>query len=301
MFFPPLIVAERMSDIQKIIDNLCRLRDDKKNVLSKRQQDHSEWLRGQFEQIKSIVVQNPRDHLSCASSSSSASAAPTSDEHTDIFTDKSITEPSSIEDDVSKSQKRKSPEFAIGSSRDSPEQKRNSSDYLTLAVQAGLPSDLNKLKKEQLLAELEARGNLCFSMKSLKPALIEALKEALITESKIVNGAVHETDDMISGSPDKYSNQPTSPLVPRTGSLMEIRRSLATQSQISSENETEENRKARLEVEFAARQQRHRDSQLRKSLNGNNCCNRYWRFHQALIFLFDLVQVKLTCLKLLVQ
>lgn len=40
----------------------------------------------------------------------------------------------------------------------SPELKRSSKDYEELALSAGLPSDLNRLKKEQLLDELESRG-----------------------------------------------------------------------------------------------------------------------------------------------
>jgi hypothetical protein len=87
------------------------------------------------------------------------------------------------QEDNKDSTKRKYPDASLGSSLLSPDQKRQSTDYEEIQQQAGLPSDLNKLNKDQILSELNGRNtshNL--SMKSLKKDLIDGLKHALSEE-----------------------------------------------------------------------------------------------------------------------
>jgi hypothetical protein len=55
-----------------------------------------------------------------------------------------------------------------------------------MLVAAGLPADLNKLKKEQLLDELDKRGLLSggvLNAKSLKKDLVEGLRNGLLSQS----------------------------------------------------------------------------------------------------------------------
>lgn len=75
-------------------------------------------------------------------------------------------------------QKRKSDENQR--TGDSPEQKRNSSELQGVLEAEGLPSDLQRMKKEQLVSELVKRGELEYSMKNLKSELIDALKAILL-------------------------------------------------------------------------------------------------------------------------
>ena len=82
----------------------------------------------------------------------------------------------------SRRNKRKSPEMALNAIKLSPEQKRNSTDFDKAAAEAGLPSDLGKLKKDILLKELEKRGHTELSMKSLKKDIQETLRALLINE-----------------------------------------------------------------------------------------------------------------------
>lgn len=195
-----------MGTISKIVESLIAQRDDKIVKLNTRFDEHSSWLAKELEQVRQLVNQNPRDNLkskgvitTTASSSSSSTvvrseppSAPANDELALPPVPVVISKESSTESSISESsaanikrQKRKSPETAlvkdIGAS---PELKRTSIDFEHLAISAGLPTDLNRLKKEQLLAELEARGETSLSMKSLKKELIDALKTALENEAQ---------------------------------------------------------------------------------------------------------------------
>jgi hypothetical protein len=65
----------------------------------------------------------------------------------------------------------------------SPLPKRSSWDFADMLVSAGLPTDLNRLTKEQLLKELQLRGNSTATIKSLKKELVDTLKDTIIAQS----------------------------------------------------------------------------------------------------------------------
>lgn len=77
-------------------------------------------------------------------------------------------------------QKRKSPEANLKSTHCSPLPKRVSTDFNEITAAAGLPSDLSKLKKEELLQEIESRGNCTMTMRAKKQDLIDVLRALLI-------------------------------------------------------------------------------------------------------------------------
>lgn len=171
-----------MGTVQNIVETLKRLNEQKKANLASRYQEHSTWLARELNLIKDLIKQNPRDKISNDA---------TEDENIPVIAN------SQNKDDNSIRQKRKSPETSIQMSQDdnsqSPEQKRSSGDY-TKIENGVLPNDLNKLKKEQLLHELELRGNKSFSMKALKKDLVDALKELL---SQGVNNTSNESQSTI--------------------------------------------------------------------------------------------------------
>jgi len=95
-----------------------------------------------------------------------------------------IPAPSSSMPERNQAQKRKSPEVALTLARDSPEQKRSTPnvEWDNVATHFGIPSDLNKLKKEELLVMLEGYGIHSLSMKDYKKDLVDTLKSHLELE-----------------------------------------------------------------------------------------------------------------------
>ena len=295
-----------MGTVQKIVESLIRVSDDKKGQLSSRYSEHSAWMKSEFDVIRQLIKKNPRDnhktndenippvHAQVSNSSSNRSSSESNEEENAIRL------------------KRKSPEMGVVGSRNSPDLKRNSTqDYEELATSAGLPTDLNRLKKEQLLEELESRGNVEFSMKSLKKDLVDALKDALLKCSKEAKNTEDCGDDynncleavssgidahvtVMSNEENAVSVQETASLVPsntpgnlgtdgkentlplsdkvesvkktRNGSLMAEFRSLinnpAASQKLSIESDSD--RASKIQNEYQARQQRHRQSQTGK-------------------------------------
>ncbi len=164
-----------MGTVQNIVETLKRLNEQKKGNLTSRYQEHSAWLARELSLIKDLIKQNPRDKIG---------NDVTEDENVSVIAN------AQNKDDNSIRQKRKSPETSIQMNQDessqSPEQKRSSGDY-TKVENGVLPNDLNKLKKEQLLHELEIRGNKMFTMKALKKDLVDALKELLAQDVSTSN------------------------------------------------------------------------------------------------------------------
>eukprot|EP01036_Dinobryon_divergens_P048076 gene48076-64510_t len=159
-----------MGTIDKIVEALQRITEDKKNQVTDRYIEHSSWLSKEFLQLRQLIQQD----------SSSNQTDPQNEEEDDTneieFEEIPPTESVSDDTDNKTRQKRKSPETCLDGIRTSPDSKRSSADYDELASAAGLPSDLNKLKKEVLLLELEKRGVTTMTMKSLKKDLIDVLK-----------------------------------------------------------------------------------------------------------------------------
>jgi len=331
-----------MGTVEKICDVMLKMGTEKKTMATSRYEDHSAWLLHEFSLIRQLIERSPKgstkpsfpkvtkqqqqqtfavensmtssvstseNHAKSSSgatsSSSSSSAAPASPEPAPVAVAADVPQ-MSVTSVQNKGQKRKSPEIAIGSIRNSPDTKRNSVDYAELAEAAGLPLDLNKLKKEHLLSEIDARGGAeGISMKSLKKDMIEALKLLLVVDN--IDGIESENEPMSNVEEDKensveivdesfasdniidlscdveadtmpISAQVKVPVVSsgeseestsgvKKGSVMNELRNQVQSSQ--TKIETEDQLRDRAAAEFQARQRRHRDSQARKSLTDN--------------------------------
>lgn len=282
-----------MGTVHKILQSLNRISDDKKGQLTARYVEHSSWMRSELDLIRSLIKKNPRDDH------------PANDENAPPVDVPAVNSSSNRlsaekhEDESANRHKRKSPEMGILGSRNSPDLKRNSTqDYEELATSAGLPTDLNRLKKEHLLEELESRGNNTFSMKSLKKDLVDALKDALLKCSKEtktgdmepreiserLEADVSEGDAPVTVMSNDYAElgagtiesntenahidgEATSKVENakkvRSGSLMAEFRNLINNPTVQSV-ESESDRAAKIQNEYQARQQRHRQSRTVK-------------------------------------
>lgn len=277
-----------MGTVQKIIEALNRISDDKKGQLTARYGEHSSWMASELDLIRSLIKKSPRDdHTANDENVPPVEVNVVKSSSTRISNEKN-------HDENALRLKRKSPEMGMLGS--SPDLKRNSTqDYEVLATAAGLPTDLNRLKKEHLLEELESRGNTEFSMKSLKKDLVDALKESLLRSSKEANGdGTQDLNKRLVTEPYKNNASATSmscdvtePIVDlevnpsaeiveddgalKLGGVQKVRSSLMADFRNLINNpaqlelaESESDRAVKIQNEYQARQQRHRQSQIRK-------------------------------------
>jgi hypothetical protein len=272
-----------MGTVQKIIEALNRISDDKKGQLTTRYGEHSSWMTSELNLIRSLIRKSPRDdHNANDENVPPVEVNVVKSSSTRISTEKS-------QDENAQRLKRKSPEMGMLGS--SPDLKRNSTqDYEVLATSAGLPTDLNRLKKEHLLEELESRGNTEFSMKSLKKDLVDALKESLLRCSKEANGEESQElnksyKDAVAVTAMSFDNKAPITEVEvevdasavileddssvKSGGVQKARISLMADFRNLVNNpaqlaESESDRAAKIQNEYQARQQRHRQSQIRK-------------------------------------
>lgn len=262
-----------MSTIDSILDVLRKTLEEKKQPLNEQYEVTSHWLARELDLVRKLVHYDPRDPTQSLSLEEMKSAP------VPIVTNNSNYN----------SKKRKSPETS-SEIKLSPEQKRSSVDVKDLLVAAGLPIDLNKLKKEQLLDELAKRGVTKFTMKNLKNELIDALENAITAEKRnsykmehdsvssmtafennivSVEPGVREASpliEIISVPPAQPASAPesASAMKPRIrqGSLMdEFRKKVYN----TNPSDAERDQKSKIENEFRNRQERHRDSIARKS------------------------------------
>ena len=244
-----------MGTIDKIVDNLVSMGEEKKTLATVRFNDFSQWLSHEFSLIRELISQeSPRqssDSIKVVENSLSApipSLSPEADR-----------------------QKRKLPETGLQGSGASPDLKRNSFDFEDLAVAAGLPPDLNRLKKEDLIKEICQRG--CSTskkdlMKALKKDLIDILKGQLSEAANTISSVSvpissmqnHSEQELIvsKSSIDDGSAQiekieeldeqpPASDSVSTSTSVMDVRRSVLTgksHSEMTSETDEERSLKA---------------------------------------------------------
>ena len=257
----------KMGTVEKIVDTLNKMCLDKKSQATHRYEEHSDWLAHEFKTLRNLIqVQNPQTSVPC-----------------EYYESK---------------QKRKSPETCSDGFRNSPLAKRNSSDFADIASAEGLPADLTRLKKEELLAELESRGNCTMTMKALKKDLVDALKDLLLDmNARQCNEPLPSThDDNISeanpievedkrtleATDSAHDSIPTvemtnvsddvggdipSPQVRKVSTLAEARQQIneARQSFLHEKQESSSDRSHRLTQEYEARKMRHRMSQARLS------------------------------------
>ena len=171
-----------MGFLEEIVNSLNQNAEAQHKLLLEKCNEHSEWLQKELQTIKNLIHQNPRDNFQFNLQDDNAK------EHNIEFIDE-IPAPSIIPEKTN-GQKRKSPEVrTVGMAKDSPDMKRSivGLDWEDVATNAGLPFDLNKLKKEQLLIELENCGINNFTMKDLKKDMIDSLKEHLLLTSRKSN------------------------------------------------------------------------------------------------------------------
>lgn len=112
-----------MGTVQKIVESLMRISDDKKAQLTARCFEHSAWMRGEFDLIRKLIKK---------------SEEVVNDENVppELMANSSSSERN--EEESIMRQKRKSPEVDVLGSRNSPDLKRNSiQDYDELATLAG--------------------------------------------------------------------------------------------------------------------------------------------------------------------
>ena len=191
-------------------------------------------------------------------------------------------------------QKRKSEENKR--TGDSPEQKRNSSELQGVLEAEGLPSDLQRMKKEQLVNELVKRGQTEYSMKNLKSELIDALKTILLGEGDtnkepaphqdqlgVTEGVVESQDEEVLDSVKEITQEESSssleenqpPIVVSLGptigrgsmALSSIRSQVRESLAVENVGEKLQHPRASMEAELQARLLRHRDSQALKPVN----------------------------------
>ena len=169
----------------KILTSLRDYSQEQKSILSGKFVEQSKWLESELQSLKNLILQDPRENFQLNQVAKSTAVEDTDE----------IPAPSSSMPERNQAQKRKSPEVALTLVRDSPEQKRSTPnvEWENVATHFGIPSDLNKLKKEELLVMLEGYGIHSLSMKDYKKDLMDTLKSHLELEycSSIRSG--HDT------------------------------------------------------------------------------------------------------------
>jgi hypothetical protein len=290
-----------MGTVETIVGAMLKMNQDKKALATARYEDHSAWLSREFDLIRELVNQESSQGALTSRKSS-------------LDAKKHVTAPSSGAHLAKKGGgKRKSPEFAVGleapsqgtsqcsvlapvaGARGSPAMKRPSPvDFSAALEAAGLPADLNKMKKDRLLQEIETRGGMDgVTMKSLKKDMVgalekllmrEAVKAAAVTASqspKENRGAkMNVAHCSLTGAVQKKvmkdtTTPPTMAMIsPDAKSVTSSTGSAASKSSLASfrnqlrndaPKETDDERNKRTTEAYEARQMRHRTSQARKS------------------------------------
>jgi hypothetical protein len=262
------------STIQKVTDNLQKQAEDRKAQLTGKYQTISTWLQNELETMRQLIMQSEQtQQQGPADAEDAAAPAPVTAAQEPVEAPK---ESERASNDQGRT-KRKGPEAELHSSFASPEFKRTSNESAAAAASvkdiqidtatmeklfaaAGLPADLNKLKKEQLLVELQARQVTTFSMKSLKKDMTDALTECIarlhkqtLQQQNTHNNKESSTVASVVAAPE-IAESVALATNGSTSILQAFRKSIVV-------NETEEARNARIQNEFEARQRRHRNSQ----------------------------------------
>jgi hypothetical protein len=224
-----------MGSIEKILSSLNKISEDKKSQISSRFDEESQWLFNELDLIKKLILRNQR--VVCNHEAEKGAFAI-----------------NSVNANAEQGQKRKSPEVAENDFRFSPVLKKP-------MPQSSIVPDFNKLRKDQLLEELDKLGIKNFTMKALKKDLVDALQEAYTKRDIKVESSVATKLSLSveSTSADQSVEQKSV----RKNSLLDEIRVLVASTDNNVADPVED--KQRTEQEFEARQKRHRDSQIRLS------------------------------------
>lgn len=265
-----------MSSIEKILNNLHALCDAKKAQSNIRFDEHLDWLRSEFSQIRILI--DAENILNIAPPEAGSTEIETAAPAVHSIVPQPVQPNVNAEVDAQfLRQKRKSPEVGQNISRNSPLMKRTVPSVEDLAVAAGLPRDLNKLTKEQLLNELEKRGCVTMTMKALKKDLVDQLRVLLERSYTPEIIPVYQTSaNLQQSTADVAIANLASPKSIRKGSLLaEYRSQISNTSSISATSVVavtdyppadvptivQSVSDAKTAAEFEARQRRHRSSQ----------------------------------------
>jgi hypothetical protein len=251
-----------MGTVEKILDTLKKMNNDRKDQATNLYEEHSIWLRTEFMKVKELILYpSSIDQKEKVLIKNEPEPAVVTLETTAVAVVASTNETRA---------KRKSPEMSENSSRCSPLAKRSSTDII---IAAGLPGDLNKLKKEELLHELESRGNCTMTMRAKKQDLVDALKALLYDLHYRQTVPVIQTVPLaIEASPapviiaerkPSFGNMSTASPGGRKISILAEARNHVRASLLIENNESEDQRQQRLAKEYDAR--RNRSSQVRMS------------------------------------
>jgi hypothetical protein len=248
---------QRMGTVEKILDTLKKMNNDRKDQATNLYEEHSMWLRNEFLKVKELILY--------PSSVDQNEKVMIKNEAEEI----SATTVAVVTNTNESRSKRKSPEMSENSSRSSPLAKRSSIDII---IAAGLPGDLNKLKKEELLHELESRGNCTMTMRAKKQDLIDSLKALLydlhyrqtvpVIAAPAVAPLAVESAVVVAVERKPSFGSSASPGGRKISILAEARNHVRASLLIES-NESEDQRQQRLAKEYDAR--RNRSSQVRLS------------------------------------
>lgn len=192
--------------LSKIILSLQTHRDKTFGELNGTYSKNSKWLNDELDIVRNLICANSGKSKGTSKSSATAKGSKTTSSRSAPGAKSAV---STKATEVDRRIKRKSPEQSMSGTKISPAQKRNSAEYEKASIQAGLPSDLNRLKKDQLLKELSKRGHDTLSMKSLKKNMVDALKKALLDESdKIRQGeSATEGEEILEESEEEQEQE----------------------------------------------------------------------------------------------
>ena len=247
------------STIETILHALQSTAHEKKEKLNETCKEKSVWLKNEFAVIRQLIQQNPRD--ACLEKRQSEVVS------TDIVASIASSSAGRRESSLD-GKKRKSPE-TVNAIKLSPQLKRTSVDVEDILSQVGLPADLNKMTKEQLLNELKKFGCTNFTHKQLKKELVDGLRDAVLADhhkkappppteeatSTIEDANPVATVDTQSQSTAMDLATPSKPAPARKGSLMADFRSI-----VHAQATPAQSAAPAIEDEFLARQNRHRES-----------------------------------------
>lgn len=218
-----------MGTVEKIVEVLNKMCNDRKLQTTTNYEIHSNWLKNEINKVKDLLKTEKNEvknevKIEKTEKNEVNEVNEIKDLKNISLQDTKI----NSEEESEKRSKRKSPELSDCSiSRGSPQIKRISNDFNEILLSYGLPSDLNKLKKEELLEYLIKYGNSNnLTMKSLKKDLIDGLKVLLIelyynknNISKNINETFDLNDNSIIQTSNSTSVSSSSEVIPSSSSL----------------------------------------------------------------------------------
>lgn len=159
-----------MGSIQKILDSFNKINEDRKSQIKSKFEESSHWLENEFELIRKIIVKNSNPHENVSNLSSSQELNESNKRKSNEVENNNIRFsplPKILKLEKSSNNEENTQSMINNEPLNKRDYKRDSIDVNTF--------DFNKLRKDQLLEELDKRGDQSFSMKHKKQDLIDGL------------------------------------------------------------------------------------------------------------------------------